>query len=126
MPSVVATSPGSGPGVEPWPVRHVVVADRRPGGDTVTDIPYTQTWITVRDARTPDKVYGGGLAPIGVPRVGDHFLTGHRRGRDVTEERQWVRVTAVGWEAGRAEVTLYVVPEPLPVPYRVTGEPDGT
>lgn len=89
----------------------------------MTDIPYTQTRITVRDARDPERVYGGGLAPLGVPRVGDHFLTGHPRGRNVTEPRQWVRVVAVGWEAGRTEVTLYVVPEPLPVPYRVT---DGT
>lgn len=89
----------------------------------MTDIPYTQTWINVRDARDPERVYGGGLAPIGVPRVGDHFLTGAPRGRDVTEDRQWVRVVAVAWEAGRAEVTLYVVPELLPVPYQV---PDGT
>lgn len=80
-------------------------------------------YVAIRDGRT-GKRYGGGPFPLGVPRVGDHVLTAVPRGRDVSEPRQWVLVTAVAWEVGRDTVTLYVVPEQLPVPYTVS--PDGT
>lgn len=82
-------------------------------------------YVYVVDQRT-GKRYGGGSFPLGVPRIGEHVLTGEPRGRDVTEPKQWVRVTAVSWETGRQHVTLYVLPEPLPLTWRPEQGADGT